>query len=91
MRYVIEIPDDITAALEHRALTTGSEVVDVIENAVISYLRNGATAVSIGRLPDPPAEPLESAPPCDLPRNGPREISVRQTSRRLPDPIVDAT
>ena len=91
MRYVIDIPDGITKVLEQRASAAGSEVVDIIREAVVCYARNGVELASIGREPDPPSQSLESAPSCDLPRNASRVVPIQQASRRLPDPIADVT
>lgn len=91
MRYVIDIPDDITQVLQQHASAAGREVIDVIQTAVVSFARGDIDAASIGRLPDGSLPPLESAPQCDLPRSNPRAIPIQQTSRRLPDPIADMT
>ena len=91
MRYVIDIPDDITQALNQQASAVGRGVVDLIETVVVSFVLGNGEAASIGRLPDAPLPPLESAPPRDLPRNASRLIPIQQASRRLPDPIADVT
>lgn len=84
-KYVVEIPDDVRMALEERALAAGSDVPQVIQRAVVSFVRDSVPASTVGRLPDPPIESPEILAPCDLPRNDPRPIDIQRASRRVPD------
>ena len=89
MKHLIEIPDEIEQALERRALATGNDVPSLIEMALVSFVRSAPPGHHVGRLPDPPLEPVEIVAPCDLPYTDPQPISIQIQSSRQPDPIAD--
>ena len=89
-RHVLEIPEEIERALEQRALDAGTDVPRIIHSAIVAFIRQDCSA-SRGRRPDPPVDAIESLPPCDLPRNEPRPISIQQASQRIPDPLITVT
>jgi len=89
MKYEIDIPADVNRVLMEQATATGSNVVHLIQNAVVTLVRNDSAPPQARRRPGLPLEAVEVLAPCDLPRSSVNAIPIERTSKRRPDPVPE--
>lgn len=93
MRFEVDIPEDVSNRLVQRATATGSDVVHLIQMAVVRFVQNDAV-LPAGRLrPDVLLDEVEISPPVELPLPSsatPVSVEISASSRLRPDPVPEA-
>ncbi len=92
MRFEVEIPEDVSNRLVQQATASGSEVVHLIQMAVVRFVQDDAGLPAHRLRPDVLLDEVEVSPPVDLPLSRsavPVSVEISESSRLRPDPIPD--
>ena len=93
MRFEVEIPEDVTNRLVQQATASGSDVVHLIQMAVVRFVQDDAVLPTHRLRPDALLDEVEISPPVELPLSRlavPVPVTISKSSRLRPDPVPDA-